>query len=117
MRSLAVAALLANCGLHVPASRARVPRFDSVFMRTASYDVPAEGKSAFALEMDDVRVMLRDCTHRSFVLLDEIGKGTSARDGAALGGALLEALDQVGDWVFIHLCVRLMSCIHLYTPS
>ena len=96
MRSLAVAALLANCGLHVPAAAgAKVPRFDNVFMRTASYDVPAEGKSAFALEMDDVRVMLRDCTSRSLILLDEIGKGTSARDGAALSGALLEALDRV----------------------
>ena len=54
-----------------------------------------QGKSAFALEMDDVRVLLRDCTPRSLVLLDEIGKGTSARDGAALSGALLEALDAV----------------------
>lgn len=32
-----------------------MPRFDNLFMRTASFDVPAEGKSAFALEMDDVR--------------------------------------------------------------
>lgn len=35
--------------------RSSVPRFDNLFMRTASFDVPAEGKSAFALEMDDVR--------------------------------------------------------------
>lgn len=54
-----------------------------------------QGKSAFALEMDDVRVLLRDCSPNSLVLLDEIGKGTSARDGAALSGALLEALDAV----------------------
>jgi len=45
--------------------------------------------------MDDVRVLLRDCSPNSLVLLDEIGKGTSARDGAALSGALLEALDAV----------------------
>lgn len=45
--------------------------------------------------MDDVRVLLRDCTPNSLVLLDEIGKGTSARDGAALSGALLEALDAI----------------------
>jgi DNA mismatch repair ATPase MutS len=95
MRSMTVAALLANCGLYVPCRRAVVPRYDNFFMRTASYDVPSEGKSAFALEMDDVRVMLRDCTSRSLVMLDEIGKGTSARDGAALSGALLETLDQM----------------------
>lgn len=45
--------------------------------------------------MDDVRVLLRDCTSQSLILLDEIGKGTSSRDGAALSGALLEALDSV----------------------
>lgn len=37
--------------------------------------MPAEAKSAFALEMDDVRVMVRDCTHKSLVMIDELGKG------------------------------------------
>ena len=55
------------------------PSFDGFFLRTASYDVPAEDKSAFALEMDDVRVMLRDSSRRSLALVDELGKGTSAR--------------------------------------
>ena len=73
MRAILTAALLANCGLFVPATHAIVPRFDNFFLRSASYDIPSEGKSAFALEMDDVRVMLRDCTHRSLVMLDEIG--------------------------------------------
>jgi DNA mismatch repair ATPase MutS len=93
MRSVLVIALLANCGLFVPAERAAVPRFDTFFLRTASYDVPSEAKSAFALEMDDMRVVLRDCTSRSLVMIDELGKGTSARDGSALAGALLEHLD------------------------
>jgi hypothetical protein len=96
MRSIVTAALLANCGLYIPASRAAIPRYDNFFLRSASYDIPKEGKSAFALEMDDVRILLRDCTNRSIVMLDEIGKGTSARDGAALAGALLEHLDHIG---------------------
>lgn len=49
-------------------------RYDHYFLRTASYDVPSEAKSAFALEMDDVRVMLRDCTDRSLVMIDELGE-------------------------------------------
>lgn len=93
MRALLVAALLANCGAFIPAGvNARIPRFDHFFLRTASYDVPSEAKSAFALEMDDVRVVLRDATHKSLVMIDELGKGTSAKDGSALAGALLEHL-------------------------
>ena len=44
--------------------------------------------------MDDLRVVLRDCTHQSLVMVDELGKGTSSRDGAAIAGALLEHLDK-----------------------
>ncbi|CAM9748470.1 unnamed protein product, partial [Ectocarpus fasciculatus] len=94
MRSALATALLGNSGLFVPCLSANIPRFDSFFLRTASYDVPSEGKSAFALEMEDVRIMLRDSTARSIVMVDELGKGTSARDGASLAGAILEELNQ-----------------------
>ncbi len=96
MRSVLVAALLANCGLFVPCSSARVPRYKSFFLRATSYDIPSEGKSAFAIEMDDMHVVLRDSSSRSLVMVDEIGRGTSSRDGAALAGALLEALGTAG---------------------
>ena len=33
-----------------------MPRYDSYFVRTAAFDVPAEGMSAFAQEMDDLQV-------------------------------------------------------------
>lgn len=52
MRSALATALLGNSGLFVPCLSANIPRFDSFFLRTASYDVPSEGKSAFALEME-----------------------------------------------------------------
>lgn len=51
----------------------QVPRFDKFFLRTASYDIPSEQKSAFASEMDDMRVMLRDCSSRSLLMIDELG--------------------------------------------
>ena len=96
MRGITVAALLANAGLYAPAVGGEVPRFDAFFLRTASFDVPAEGKSAFAMEMDDVRVMTSECSPRSLIMLDEIGRGTSSKEGSALGTALLEWLDAQG---------------------
>ena len=48
MRATTVAALLANVGLLAPVDGGTVPRYTSYFVRTASFDVPAEGKSAFA---------------------------------------------------------------------
>ena len=76
MRSAMVTALLGNCGLFVPCSNAIIPRFDSFFLRTASYDIPSQGKSAFALEMEDVSIMLRESTHESLVMIDEMGNIT-----------------------------------------
>ena len=94
MRATLVAALLANAGLFVPCRQAIVPRYDSFSLRTASYDVPIEGKSAFAMEIDDMRVVLRDSSESSLVMIDEIGKGTSSREGSVLAAAILEELVQ-----------------------
>lgn len=74
MRSVLVTALLANCGLFVPCSTAQVPKYDHFFLRTASHDVPIEKKSAFALEMDDMRIILKDATSKSLIMIDELGK-------------------------------------------
>jgi DNA mismatch repair ATPase MutS len=52
LRTLCATALLANGGLFVPASAARVPWFDNYFLRTGGHDVPTENKSAFALEVN-----------------------------------------------------------------
>jgi len=56
----------------------------------------SQGKSAWALEADETRAMCRDASSHSLVMVDELGRGTSSRDGAALAGALLEALDAAG---------------------
>jgi DNA mismatch repair ATPase MutS len=78
MRSILVAALLANCGLFVPCSTAQIPRYDNFFLRTSSHDVPSEGKSAFALEMQDMQIVLLDSTHQSLIMIDELGKSPGA---------------------------------------
>ena len=93
MRSTAVAALLTICGLCAPLKpESWVRRFDSIFIRGASSDVPAEGKSAFGAEMGDVAAILRSCGEKSLVFVDELSRGTSPRDGTRLAAAVLESM-------------------------
>lgn len=93
MRSTAAAALLINSGLCGPVkSGTRIRRFDSIFVRGASADVPTEDKSAFGSEMGDVASLLRSCGSQSLVFVDEIGRGTSPKDGTSLAGAILEEM-------------------------
>jgi predicted GIY-YIG superfamily endonuclease len=93
MRSAAAAALLTNCGFCAPVSQGSfVTRFDSIFVRGASSDIPTENKSAFGAEMGDIAALLRACGERSLVFVDELGRGTSPEDGTSLAGAVLEAM-------------------------
>ena len=96
LRTTAASALLAACGLFVPADAAAVPHFDSLVVRMSSTDSPAEGLSSYAVEMAEVRAMLDVVTPESLVFIDELGRGTEAAHGTAMGGAVVEALDAAG---------------------
>jgi len=93
MRSMFSAALLANAGLMAPVVSATVPRYDCFFLRTSSRDAPAEGLSAFEQEMHDVAIMADECSNRSLIMLDELCRGTSSHEGAAIAVALLQWLE------------------------
>eukprot|EP01052_Picozoa_sp_SAG31_P028903 SAG31_NODE_2830_length_5027_cov_3.418425_7_plen_73_part_00 len=54
--------LIPGLAAPVDATASYVPRLDGYFLRTAAADCPAEGLSAFALEADDMRILLRDVT-------------------------------------------------------
>jgi DNA mismatch repair ATPase MutS len=113
LRSVTAAALLANCGLAAPLKASSstssltssfdftsdtipIPRLDGYYLRTNGSDCPAEGLSAFALEADDIRILMRDVTSRSLAAVDELGRGTAPKEGAAIVGAVLEELDRRG---------------------
>lgn len=106
LRSTAAAALLGSCGLAIPAKEARFPYFDAFMLRNFSADSPLEGRSSFAVEMTEMRYVLEDASPCSLVCVDELGKGTEVKAGAALAGALLESLDAVG--------CKVVQCMMIY---
>jgi len=89
-------ALLANCGFAAPCEAASIAEVDNICVRMTNTDSPVEGKSGFAMEMYEIRSLLRDATDKSLVLVDELGRGTEYRAGTALSAAVLESLAQSG---------------------
>jgi DNA mismatch repair protein MutS len=97
MRQAALIVLLAQAGSFVPARRARIGLCDRLFTRVGASDNLARGESTFMVEMRETATILREATRRSFVILDEIGRGTSTFDGISIAWAVAEALhDTIG---------------------
>lgn len=92
MRQNALIVLLAHIGSFVPAERARLGPIDAIYTRIGAGDNLAGGQSTFMVEMSEVAQILRRATPASFVVVDEIGRGTSTYDGLALAGASAERL-------------------------
>jgi DNA mismatch repair protein MutS len=94
MRQAAVIALLASCGLFVPAEAAEIGPLDAICTRIGAADDLAGGRSTFMVEMTEAAQILNRATRESLVIIDEIGRGTSTFDGLALAWAIARALSQ-----------------------
>ena len=95
LRQNALIVLLAQAGGFVPAARARIGLVDRLFSRVGASDNLARGRSTFMVEMVETAAILAQATERSFVILDEVGRGTSTYDGLALAWAVVEAVHGV----------------------
>jgi DNA mismatch repair protein MutS len=94
LRQNALIAVLAQAGSHVPAARARLGLVDRLFSRVGASDNLARGRSTFMVEMVETAAILAQATARSFVILDEVGRGTSTYDGLAIAWAVVEAIHE-----------------------
>jgi DNA mismatch repair protein MutS len=92
LRQAALIALMAQMGSFVPADAAQLPLIDRIFTRIGASDNLARGRSTFMVEMTETAVILNTATPRSFIVLDEIGRGTATYDGLALAWAVVERI-------------------------
>ncbi len=90
LRQAALIAILAQMGSFVPADSASLPIIDRIFTRIGASDNLSRGRSTFMVEMTETAVILNTATPRSFIVLDEIGRGTATYDGLALAWAVVE---------------------------
>lgn len=94
LRQSALIVLLAHCGLRVPAQKAKIWLVDGIFARVGSWDIIAKNQSTFMTEMIEVANILNNASQKSFVIFDELGRGTSTYDGLALTRAILHYILQ-----------------------
>lgn len=90
MRQVALIVLMAQIGSFVPADYAEIGLVDRIFTRIGAQDDIATGQSTFMVEMTETAAILAQCTPKSLIILDEVGRGTSTYDGMAIAQALIE---------------------------
>ncbi|MGH6735441.1 MAG: DNA mismatch repair protein MutS [Methyloceanibacter sp.] len=95
LRQNALIVVLAQSGSFVPAKSAHIGIVDRLFSRVGAADDLARGRSTFMVEMVETASILNQATARSFVVLDEIGRGTATFDGLSIAWATLEYLHEV----------------------
>jgi DNA mismatch repair protein MutS len=95
LRQNALIVILAQIGSFVPAAEARIGIVDRLFSRVGAADDLARGRSTFMVEMVETAAILNQASERSFVILDEIGRGTATFDGLSIAWAAIEHLHEV----------------------
>ena len=92
LRQTALLTILAQIGGFVPARSMTLGIVDRIFTRIGAGDDLASGQSTFYVEMAETATILRRCTRRSLLLVDEVGRGTSTIDGLSIAQAICEYL-------------------------
>lgn len=92
LRQNALLIVMAQIGSFIPAKKAKIGIVDRLFSRIGASDDLARGRSTFMVEMIETATILNQATERSFVILDEVGRGTSTYDGLSIAWAVIESL-------------------------
>ncbi|KAF9523645.1 muts domain V-domain-containing protein [Crepidotus variabilis] len=100
LRQVGLLAVMAMCGCFVPAEYASFRIHDALLTRLSNDDDLERSLSTFASEMASSAMILGIATSRSLVLIDELGRGTSPREGVGISHAIAERLVDLKPFVF-----------------
>ena len=92
MREMGIIQFLAQIGSFIPAKSAELGLCDFLFSRMGASDDISKGQSTFMVEMSETSEIIRHSTQKSFIILDEVGRGTSTFDGLSIAWSLVEHL-------------------------
>ena len=94
LRQNALIIIMAQIGSFVPADKAKIGLVDRVFSRVGASDNLSTGESTFMVEMNETANIMNNISSQSFILLDEIGRGTSTYDGISIAWSMIEYLEK-----------------------
>jgi DNA mismatch repair protein MutS len=92
MRQNALLILLAHIGSYIPAQESHIPIMEKILTRVGASDNLHQGKSTFFTELEEIKTILIAANKYSFIIIDEIGRGTSTYDGVAIAASSIEFL-------------------------
>lgn len=96
VKTVGLIALMAQMGLHVPASEAALPVFDQVQADIGDQQSIAANLSTFTAHMRNISEMASSVRPPALILIDEVGTGTDPDEGAALGVAIVDYFRRAG---------------------
>lgn len=94
LRQTAINLILAQTGSFVCAEAASLPLFDSIVSRVGAGDIQSRGVSTWMAELLEVSCMLSVSSPKAFLLIDELGRGTSTSEGIGMTWAIAEHIIQ-----------------------
>lgn len=90
LKSIGLYAIMAQCGIFIPADYFQIPFFDNVLSDIGDNQSIESGLSTFSSHMMNIKNIIDFTTSKSLILLDEIGTGTDPNSSMAIAQSILE---------------------------
>lgn len=101
IRAIGVAVIMAQAGLFVPCSRFDYRPYTAIYSRIIGNDNIFKGLSTFAVEMSELRVILKHSDQNSLILGDELCSGTETESALSIFVAgLMKLTEKQASFIF-----------------